>query len=1443
MCGRACAKYSVLGLMLLFAANASAGTLACDQIFSSRFESAPVGPLVAEAGQDIDGSPAAPIALQGSAVGEAGPINYCWTLSKRPAGSDATLLDAETAQAQLIPDQAGEYRVRLVVDNGQYLGAPDTVTVSTATESQVIGAAGGQVLSTDRQLRLEIPAGALDEDTSISIRRVRSADIPSEWQGESPLAAYEMSPSGLSFNTPAKLTVVRSPLLGAQDLEPLAIASMSGGEMELLPSVENRMSDSQMEVSGDVSHFSFIGLLRLRDVSVIRDSSVVALSGQTFTESFTVMTAPAATVSVSTDVAPPLDVGPIDTDPDLADPLLGSLVHGDLISITTGGSTDTGSFSGQCLRGGLGEVRLRLTVEYSGFGSVPGLILRPFSIDLVYSVACFALDLPTLPAARDDRVTPPPASGVVTIPVLANDITTGTLVPSVTVTRPPLFGSTFVNLDGSVRYTANSTLRLFDSFEYRFRTSGGLNSNTATVFLTPFATMNSAPTAVDDTASTGADEAVVIPVLLNDVDSDGVLDPSTLALNTTTTQGSAVANADGTVSYTPPLGVTGTDTFAYTVSDDDGAVSNSATATITIVAAGAPPTAVNDNLFANADETELLDVLANDTGDIDPASLAISQAPNLGQAEVVLTQIGKGLNPGPGDLSAQVAYTPAAGFIGDDFFSYSIADPTGSITRMALVRVTVVPADNEPPVAVDDAVTIEPNTPVTIFVTMNDFDVDSLLDAGSEMVVSPPSNGTVGDGGFGAFLYTPNTGFIGVDTFTYTVADAFGAVSNEATVEVTVTPPGNQPPVAQNDTFAIGIDSPPLALDLLANDDDPDGALDRESVVLSSLPTAGVEISFAGNGRVQIVPETGFVGEVSFSYTVTDGVATSNVADVSITVRTFLGLDPTNNISAANTIFASFFGTSLIDQGTGASVGVSHNEDSGGSTIFIDDYTVYFAPSIALVRSDPAVDDVIDFDTGLQQFMAEYNSQVRRWAFPDIMNGPVFSEQGPDMLSVSSKNVSEFQVAAPAPIRNPDGSFKDLFGAFDGLATPIRIPADAEATHFLLRVFGINQNTGGFSGITVRVPISEIPIAPDGTRTRPLLTPVARSFLAATGFRAEFSALVVLYNQVDNTAFFDFPGAQPVPLAAGRGFLFPAEQLNPVPDQCADVKPFTLCQGGPNLRLLATNQNGTIDVFDSENGDFLFNLVGDSIPNFLVDSGWQAIQDPRTNCLLVSDSGDIFGGSIHQYNTDGTVVQGDFISLPDESVRGIALRNGNLLAAIHDVGEVREYDTVTGEQIRVVASDLTRPNSIYVDATDNLIITDQGPSGFNDLVYLYPRDGGDRRVILGGAGDVGGGLATPYQVARLQNGNLGLAHFGGAAIRVFQDGFPLISNLVLDLNPNNMDAYQVRGVWPLANGTFLVTADNGGGVSIFDPLDVAGGGVNVLRNGSTYRFIGTACMN
>ena len=89
--------------------------------------------------------------------------------------------------------------------------------------------------------------------------------------------------------------------------------------------------------------------------------------------------------------------------------------------------------------------------------------------------------------------------------------------------------------------------------------------------------------AVNDAVTTVNGVAVTIPVLANDTDPDGrPIDPSTLTISSHPTRGTAVVNADGTITYTPTQHFFGTDSFTYTVADTQGAVSNRATVTITI---------------------------------------------------------------------------------------------------------------------------------------------------------------------------------------------------------------------------------------------------------------------------------------------------------------------------------------------------------------------------------------------------------------------------------------------------------------------------------------------------------------------------------------------------------------------------------------------------------------------------------------------------------------------------------------------------------------------------------------------------------------------------------------------------------------------------------------------------------------------------------------------
>ena len=133
----------------------------------------------------------------------------------------------------------------------------------------------------------------------------------------------------------------------------------------------------------------------------------------------------------------------------------------------------------------------------------------------------------------------------------------------------------------------------------------------------PFTGANQAPAAADDTATTDEDAAATIAVLGNDSDADG--DALTLATVSSPAHGTATANADGTISYTPAANYSGADSFSYTISDGQG---GSATAAVSVTVTGVndAPVAADDAAATNEDTPVVIAVLANDS-DGDSASL------------------------------------------------------------------------------------------------------------------------------------------------------------------------------------------------------------------------------------------------------------------------------------------------------------------------------------------------------------------------------------------------------------------------------------------------------------------------------------------------------------------------------------------------------------------------------------------------------------------------------------------------------------------------------------------------------------------------------------------------------------------------------------------------------------------------------------------------------
>lgn len=199
------------------------------------------------------------------------------------------------------------------------------------------------------------------------------------------------------------------------------------------------------------------------------------------------------------------------------------------------------------------------------------------------------------PTAKDDAVTTPQAASVI-IFVLSNDSDIdGTLNPAtVTVIGNPANGAVNVNpANGAVTYTPNPAFTgPTDTLTYTVNDNGGTASNVATVTVTITSVPNIPPTANNDTAITSQNTAVSIPVLTNDVDLDGTLDPSTVIVTSTPSNGTAAINpVNGTIIYVPQAGMIGTDAFAYTVRDNNGDLSNIATVTVTITGVNTPPAA------------------------------------------------------------------------------------------------------------------------------------------------------------------------------------------------------------------------------------------------------------------------------------------------------------------------------------------------------------------------------------------------------------------------------------------------------------------------------------------------------------------------------------------------------------------------------------------------------------------------------------------------------------------------------------------------------------------------------------------------------------------------------------------------------------------------------------------------------------------------------------
>ena len=266
-------------------------------------------------------------------------------------------------------------------------------------------------------------------------------------------------------------------------------------------------------------------------------------------------------------------------------------------------------------------------------------------------------------------------------------------------------------------------------------------------------------------------------------DDDGGCDV-TITITRAPYNGDLAVNADGTFQYSPDYGFSGDESFRYNLKNDSGA--NKATTFFTV---GDPepveppsgidcvkPNATNDEFGSDWEDQS---ILANDDDGGCDLTITITRAPYNGDLAI--------------NADGTFQYSPDYGFSGDESFRYNIKNDTGANKATTFFTVGD-PEPAEPPSGIN---CVKPNATNDEF--GSDWKDQSILanddDGGCDVTITinrAPSNGDLAVNADGTFQYSPDYGFIGDQSFRYSLWNDAG--ENRATTFFTVGDPEPEDP-------------------------------------------------------------------------------------------------------------------------------------------------------------------------------------------------------------------------------------------------------------------------------------------------------------------------------------------------------------------------------------------------------------------------------------------------------------------------------------------------------------------------------------------------------------------------------------------------------------------------------------------------------------------------
>ncbi|MFN5422434.1 MAG: Ig-like domain-containing protein, partial [bacterium] len=684
----------------------------------------------------------------------------------------------------------------------------------------------------------------------------------------------------------------------------------------------------------------------------------------------------------------------------------------------------------------------------------------------------------------------------------------GTFTAGQTATIPGV-GTVVVNADGTFTFTPDlnytGTVPLIT-----YTISDGNSTDTATLslFVDP---VNDEPIANNDTNTINEDNPATGNILTNDTDTDTPLanlvvteisftiggTTYTYPAGTTVTipnVGLIIVNTNGTYTFTPNANWNGTvPVITYTVSDGEGGVDTGALV-ITVTAVNDSVIAVNDDNKVTPEDTPITgNVLTNDT-DPEGSPITVTQFTIAGVTGT-FTAGQTATIPGVGTIvinsDGSYTFTPVANYNGAvPLISYTAQDSYGGSDN-ANLGITVSPV-NDAPVAIDDTVSANEDTPATGNVLTNDTDADGNALSVSQFeingvtysagtTVSIPEVGTIIVNANGSYTFTPVSGYNGTaPTINYTVTDGQGG-SDAGALAITVTAV-NDAPLAVNDNVSSPEDTP-ITGNVISNDSDPDG----NALTITQFTIAGVSGTFTA-GQTATIPNVGTIvvnadGTFTFTpvanyngtvpvitYTVSDGNGGTETADLGLTV------------TAVNDAPTAAPDTAMVNEDTPATGNVLTNDtDAEGNTLAVTEIsftvngTTYTYPA-GTTATIPGVGTIVVNSDGTYTFTsnANWNGTVPAITYTvSDGNGGTDTET----LSITVAAVNDAPLAVNDNVSSPEDT--PITGSV------LINDSDAEGNTLTVTQFTIAGVSGTFTaGQTATIPnVGTIVVNADGTFT------------------------------------------------------------------------------------------------------------------------------------------------------------------------------------------------------------------------------------------------------------------------------------------------------------------------------------------------------------------------